>query len=77
MWYFTGQGFDRHLFALRTLAEKSGKELDIFTDISYLHINHIILSTSTLSADNVLIGGFAPVTQDGYGIGYNVNSLII
>ena len=68
-----GQGYDRHLFALRTLAEKAGQELDLFMDASYHHMNHIVLSTSTLSADSVLIGGFAPVTSDGYGIGYNVS----
>ena len=35
-------------------------------------MNHIILSTSTLSSDAVLIGGFAPVTPDGYGVGYGI-----
>jgi carnitine O-palmitoyltransferase 2 len=68
-----GQGFDRHLFALRTLAEEEDDDLPaIFTDHSYQHMGHIILSTSTLSTDSVLIGGFAPVSHDGYGIGYNV-----
>lgn len=38
----------------------------------YAHMNHIILSTSTLSSDAVLIGGFAPVTPDGYGVGYGI-----
>ena len=72
-----GQGFDRHLFALRTLAEEGEEELPaIFTDQSYRHLCHIILSTSTLSTDSVLIGGFAPVTSDGYGIGYNVRTFI-
>ena len=70
-----GQGFDRHLFALRVLAEESEREPDIFTDSAYRHMNHIIVSTSTLSTDSVLIGGFAPVTPDGYGVGYNVSSL--
>ena len=39
----------------------------------YSHMNHIILSTSTLSSDAVLIGGFAPVTPDGYGVGYGID----
>ena len=60
-----GQGFDRHLFALRTLAESEKLTMPIFEDPSYSYINHIILSTSTLSADAVLLGGFAPVTPDG------------
>lgn len=71
--FHTGQGFDRHLFALHTLAKEAGKDLQIFKDPSYQHLNHIVLSTSTLSAEHVLIGGFAPVTPDGYGIGYNVS----
>jgi len=45
----------------------------IFQDPSYPSICHIILSTSTLSSDAVLIGGFAPVTPDGYGVGYGVH----
>lgn len=61
------------MFALCTLAEETGQDLEIFSDQSYKHLNHIVLSTSTLSADSVLIGGFGPVTSDGYGIGYNVS----
>ena len=61
------------MFALRKLAEEDGKELEVFRDPSYHHLNHIILSTSTLSTDTVLLGAFAPVTPDGYGVGYNVS----
>ena len=68
-----GQGFDRHLFALKTLAKEEGLNVTpIFEDPAYSYINHIILSTSTLSSDAVLVGGFAPVTPDGYGVGYGV-----
>lgn len=35
-------------------------------------INHNILSTSTLSSPVVLAGGFGPVVNDGYGIGYMI-----
>ena len=67
--YCAGQGFDRHLFALRKLAEKEMHELPpIFTDPSYAYINYNILSTSTLSSDLVMGGGFGPVVSDGYGI---------
>ena len=67
-----GQGFDRHLFALRQLAEKSGIKPDIFEDDAYRMINHNILSTSTLSSPVVIGGGFGPVVEDGYGIGYMI-----
>lgn len=69
---FAGQGFDRHLFALRKLAEKSGKNPDIFQDPAYAMINHNILSTSTLSSPVVIAGGFGPVVDDGFGIGYMI-----
>ncbi|XP_045131359.1 carnitine O-palmitoyltransferase 2, mitochondrial-like isoform X2 [Portunus trituberculatus] len=66
-----GQGFDRHLFALRKLAEASGSPMpDIFTDPAYAKINHIIISTSTLPSEEISFGGFAPVVSDGFGVGY-------
>lgn len=68
-----GKGFDRHLFALRYLAEQSGKSVEFFDDPAYKNINHIILSTSTVFSPNIQMGGFAPVVPDGYGVGYMVN----
>lgn len=65
-----GQGFDRHLFALRKIAEKKGLDIDLYRDPAYEWINHNILSTSTLSSPAILIGGFGPVVKDGYGLGY-------
>ena len=65
----TGQGFDRHLFALRRVAESTGKNLDIFLDPAYSLVNQNILSTSTLSSETVLMGGFGPVVKNGFGIG--------
>ncbi|KAL7288765.1 hypothetical protein TKK_0016745 [Trichogramma kaykai] len=67
-----GQGFDRHLFALRKIAEKSGMKVDLFHDSAYETINHNILSTSTLSSPVVIAGGFGPVVEDGFGIGYMI-----
>ncbi|XP_061593336.1 carnitine O-palmitoyltransferase 2, mitochondrial [Cololabis saira] len=69
-----GQGFDRHLFALRYLAETAGQAVpDLYTDAAYAAINHNILSTSTLTSPAVTLGGFAPVVPDGFGIGYGVH----
>lgn len=68
-----GQGFDRHLFAIRYLAQKSGQKIpDLYLDPAYKMINHNILSTSTLAHPTVLTGGFAPVVENGYGIGYRI-----
>ncbi|XP_075472465.1 carnitine O-palmitoyltransferase 2, mitochondrial [Ascaphus truei] len=69
-----GQGFDRHLFALRYLAASKGLSLpEIFLDPAYAQINHNVLSTSTLTSPAVHFGGFAPVVSDGFGVGYNVH----
>jgi len=66
---FIGQGFDRHLFGLRKLAEKSGGKLPaIFQDPAYAAINHNIISTSTLTSPSVRAGGFGPVVRDGFGV---------
>ncbi|KAM6172478.1 carnitine O-palmitoyltransferase 2, mitochondrial isoform 2-T2 [Erethizon dorsatum] len=69
-----GQGFDRHLFALRYLATARGTALPaLYLDPAYGQINHNILSTSTLSSPAVSLGGFAPVVPNGFGIGYAVH----
>lgn len=64
-----GQGFDRHLFALRKLAEKEGRLPGIYQDEAYARINHNKLSTSTLASPAVRIGAFGPVVRDGFGLG--------
>ncbi|VEN41671.1 unnamed protein product [Callosobruchus maculatus] len=65
-----GQGFDRHLFALKKLAEKNNIQSNIFEDPGYAYLNHIILSTSTLNSPAIYAGGFGPVVKDGLGVGY-------
>lgn len=67
-----GQGFDRHLFFLRILTESTGKVPEIFQDRAYKPINHIILSTSTLSSPALMLGGFGPVVRDGFGVSYGI-----
>ncbi|KAI5610150.1 carnitine O-palmitoyltransferase 2, mitochondrial [Silurus asotus] len=69
-----GQGFDRHLFAIRYLANSKGMPLpSLYQDPAYAAINHNILSTSTLTSPAVSLGGFAPVVPDGFGVGYGVH----
>ncbi|XP_069968492.1 carnitine O-palmitoyltransferase 2, mitochondrial isoform X2 [Bactrocera oleae] len=70
-----GQGFDRHLFALRYQAKLHGKELPaIYESEAYAKINHNIISTSTLSSDALLAGSFGPVVRDGLGIAYSIQN---
>ncbi|XP_010862457.2 carnitine O-palmitoyltransferase 2, mitochondrial [Esox lucius] len=69
-----GQGFDRHLFAMKYLANSKGQALpNLYQDPAYAAINHNILSTSTLTSPAVSLGGFAPVVPDGFGVGYGVH----
>ena len=79
-----GQGFDRHLFALKKIAEERGAEglssssslsststlPAFFLDESYSKMNRNVLSTSTLGYIGAKIGGFAPTCEEGFGIGY-------
>ncbi|CAF0747826.1 unnamed protein product [Adineta steineri] len=71
----TGQGFDRHLFALKYLQEIESKEAlhRIYKDKSYQLMNHTILSTSTVASKHIAAGGFGPVVDNGFGIGYLID----
>ncbi|CAF1211889.1 unnamed protein product [Adineta ricciae] len=72
----TGQGFDRHLFALKYLQQTENQEPKlhpIYTDKSYQLMNHTILSTSTVASKHIEAGGFGPVVNDGFGIGYLID----
>ncbi|KAL0831436.1 hypothetical protein ABMA28_002239 [Loxostege sticticalis] len=67
-----GQGFDRHMFALKKIAEDNGLPVpEVFNSYEYNFLNKSILSTSTLSAPSVMAGGFGPVVKEGFGIGYS------
>ncbi|KAL4716391.1 hypothetical protein ACJJTC_006753 [Scirpophaga incertulas] len=67
-----GQGFDRHMFALRKMAEENNLPIpDLYDSYEYKYLNTSILSTSTLSSPSVLAGGFGPVVKEGFGIGYS------
>lgn len=66
-----GDGFDRHLFALKEIALRSNFGLpEIYSDPIYNENQHYVLSTSTLYGECFSGGGFAPVVSDGFGLGY-------
>ncbi|PIO60017.1 hypothetical protein TELCIR_18505, partial [Teladorsagia circumcincta] len=70
-----GQAFDRHLLGLKISAERKGMKIPaLFEDPGFLRMGHFVLSTSTLSTNTIVFGGFGPVVDDGFGIGYNVSS---
>lgn len=66
-----GQGFGCHLHGLQQLALARGQPLPgLYADPAYSNINHIVLSSSTLSSSVLRTGGAAPVVPDGLGLGY-------
>ena len=76
----TGQGSDRHLFALRAIAVENCAQgiaptlPQLFRDASFALLAHNTLSTSHLTRPSIDINGFGPVVEDGYGIAYNIRS---
>lgn len=66
-----GKGVDRHLFALKCIAERNGLPTpEFFTSRSWKTLNHTILSTSNCGNPALRLFGFGPVVPDGFGIGY-------
>ena len=65
----SGRGFDRHLFALKKLAEAESTfgSQPLFCDPTYLKLSGNELSTSTLTAPHCLLSGFGPVHPTGFG----------
>ena len=75
-----GQGMDRHMFVLRHMALQKcdGDESRlpaIFQDPAWYTMSNIILSTSTLPSPALKGGGFGPVGDDCYAIGYGIRDM--
>lgn len=65
-----GKGVDRHLFALKCLAQRSGDSVPFFESSALKVLNYTILSTSNCGNPSLRLFGFGPVVPDGFGIGY-------
>lgn len=66
-----GDGFDRHLFALKEIALRKGMKLpEFYLNPVYQENQNFTLSTSTLYGECFSGAGFAPVVPDGFGLGY-------
>lgn len=71
-----GLGIERHLYGLKQIQQRFGKELGItelptlFNDLGYRTLRHSFLSTSNMSSPLVHSCAFGPVVKDGYGIFY-------
>ena len=70
----SGQGHDRHLYALHNLWKRdhtgNATPPAIFTDAGYAKLNHTVVSTSNCGNPALRMFGFGPVVPDGFGIGY-------
>lgn len=71
----SGQGIDRHLYALLKSWEENKSAGDkrcpsIFQDQGWTQLNETILSTSNCGNPALRLFGFGPVVQNGFGIGY-------
>jgi len=68
---FQGKGVDRHLFALKSIAERNHRDMpEFFLSSPWKKLNHTILSTSNCGNPALRLFGFGPVVPDGFGIGY-------
>jgi len=66
-----GMGVDRHLYALKCIAEKKGMKVpEFFTSDAWRALNHTVLSTSNCGNPALRLFGFGPVVPDGFGVGY-------
>jgi len=70
-----GKGIDRHLYALKCIAEKNGLPIpEFYRSECWRKLNHTVLSTSNCGNPSLAMFGFGPVVPDGYGIGYIIKN---
>jgi carnitine O-acetyltransferase len=66
-----GLGVDRHLFALKCIAQRNGMPTPvIFESAAWKALGHTVLSTSNCGNPSLRLFGFGPVVPDGFGVGY-------
>lgn len=70
-----GEGFDRHLMALRHIAQINGDKaaLAFFEDDLFAKTNSSVLATSEFSKPWLRYYTFGPVNHNGYGLGYVID----
>ncbi|CAG9577868.1 putative carnitine/choline acetyltransferase [Leishmania major strain Friedlin] len=70
-----GEGYDRHLMALRHVARINGDKaaLAFFEDDLFLKTSRSVLSTSEFSQSWLRYYTFGPMQSNGYGLGYVID----
>ncbi|HKJ12900.1 MAG TPA: choline/carnitine O-acyltransferase [Ornithinimicrobium sp.] len=67
----TGQGIDRHLTGLASIAAARGVRLPVLDDVSYGRLKTDFLSTSSIGDHDQIVGMcFAPTSEGGLGVNY-------
>ena len=67
-----GLGFDRHLFALKCIAEERGISPAIFEDPSYAKINHIVIYSAVIDPAHFSNAVNFPRSPEGISIRYTI-----
>eukprot|EP01104_Vermistella_antarctica_P007329 TRINITY_DN1813_c0_g1_i2.p1 TRINITY_DN1813_c0_g1~~TRINITY_DN1813_c0_g1_i2.p1 ORF type:complete len:621 (+),score=76.98 TRINITY_DN1813_c0_g1_i2:36-1898(+) len=76
----TGNGVDRHMFGLLSLAQHQQRNLSgydipqLFRDPSYSKCMTSVLSTSSCGGRGIRSFGFGPVCENGLGLGYSITN---
>ena len=66
-----GHGPDNHLLGLKEMAKRNNRDIPlVFREKSYKEFLNFKLSTSQLAYKNIILLGYGPVVQDGYGCAY-------
>jgi carnitine O-acetyltransferase len=66
-----GKGVDRHMFALKSIADTIGEPTPSFFQCdAWKSLNHTVISTSNCGNPSLRLFGFGPVVSDGLGCGY-------
>lgn len=69
-----GQGYDRHLYCLRYLAEENGlDEPQLYRDGSYKVLTRNTLVSTNVSSKSLQLIAFGPANRDGYGMWYEID----
>lgn len=69
-----GKGVDRHLFGLLQMVKEGEEVPQVFKDPIYKYSSSWFLSTSQIPSENFQSWGFSQVSDQGFGLGYLVNS---
>ncbi len=73
-----GRGVDRHLYALKCIAERHHLSLpEFFQSEPWNMLNHSVIMAANCGNPSLRLYGIAPIVPDGFGIGYIIKDFSI